>query len=183
MLTEQQIQELAANFAEDWFKPHDWTPRITETIKVDLIRRAIEMLEWLSKDYDIVPKEKACGSSKFALAHGERENCLKSRIEENKDILEGKSYPPYLDRPKKIVRPFSHLNLPNMNGLIIDGKVYAAVEQDMQFCCECDLYDKCSSFGAESEKYHGMLLAACLTFGKENIFCYSPTLTDKLNGK
>lgn len=70
-----------------------------------------------------------------------------------------------------------------MNGLIIDGKVYVAVEQDMQFCCECDLYDKCCSFGAESEKYHGMLLAACLTFGKENIFCYSPTLTDKLNGK
>ena len=70
-----------------------------------------------------------------------------------------------------------------MNGLIIDGKVYEAVAQDMQFCCECDLYDKCCSWGEDHEKYHGMLLASCLAFGKENIFRYSQSLTDKLNGR
>lgn len=65
-----------------------------------------------------------------------------------------------------------------INGIIISGKVYKAEEQDIQVCCECDLYHQCMSFSGV--KLHDSLLLLCQAFGKENIFRYSPELTEKL---
>lgn len=66
-----------------------------------------------------------------------------------------------------------------INGIIIAGKVYTAEEQYIQICCECDLYNQCMSFSGD--KLHDSLLSLCLACGKENIFRYSPELTDKIN--
>lgn len=68
-----------------------------------------------------------------------------------------------------------------INGIIIEGKVYKAEEQDIRICCECDLYSQCMSFS--DCRLHDSLLSLCLACGKENIFRFSPELTDKLKGK
>lgn len=68
-----------------------------------------------------------------------------------------------------------------INGIIIAGKIYKAEEQDIQICCECDLYDQCMSF--DDNKLHDSLLLLCQACGKENIFRYSQELTDKINKK
>lgn len=67
-----------------------------------------------------------------------------------------------------------------INGIVLNGKFYKAEEQDMQLCAECDLYIECC--GGVSD-LHGFLLLACQYFGKENIFRFSPELTEKLKGE
>ncbi len=68
-----------------------------------------------------------------------------------------------------------------INGICINGKFYKAEEQDLQICCECDLYDQCMSFSGV--KLHDSLLLLCQACGDENIFRYSQELTDKINKK
>lgn len=68
-----------------------------------------------------------------------------------------------------------------LNGIVLDGKFYKAEEQDIQICAECDLYLQC--MGWNDSGIHAALLNTCQYFGKENIFCYSPELTDRLKGE
>lgn len=68
----------------------------------------------------------------------------------------------------------------NLNGIVLNGKFYKAEEQDIQICCECDLYEECIGFPSFEPRRHDALLGLCLYFGKENIFRFSPELTDKL---
>lgn len=66
----------------------------------------------------------------------------------------------------------------NLNGIILNGKVYVSDLQDIQFCHECDLYETCMGFNSDM---HSGLLVMCQSFGKDNIFLYSQSLTKKLN--
>lgn len=59
-----------------------------------------------------------------------------------------------------------------INGIIADGKIYAAEETNEHSCLKCDLIEedgKCA--------HHRF----CIRLGVDNIFRYSPELTDKLN--
>lgn len=61
-----------------------------------------------------------------------------------------------------------------INGIIIDGKVYVATEDNKQSCLKCDLIEEdggciCGGF--------------CLSMGYSNIFRYSRELTDKLHAE
>lgn len=58
-----------------------------------------------------------------------------------------------------------------INGIIYDGKVYVAAEDDKQSCLKCDLIEddgKCA--------HHRF----CIRLGAANIFRYSQELTDKI---
>lgn len=59
----------------------------------------------------------------------------------------------------------------NLNGIIIDGKVYEAKETDEQSCLKCDLIEE--DGGCPCRDY-------CFNIGRCNIFRFSPELTDKL---
>ena len=61
-----------------------------------------------------------------------------------------------------------------LSGVIVDGRVYVAVAADEPSCVSCDLVDD-----------RGMCVCAdfCFEQGRNNIFRYSQSLTDKLNGK
>lgn len=61
-----------------------------------------------------------------------------------------------------------------INGIILEGKVYVAAKDDKQSCLKCDLIEddgKCA--------HHRF----CIRLGADNIFRYSPELTDKINHK
>ena len=60
-----------------------------------------------------------------------------------------------------------------MNGIIIDGKVYEAVEKENgNPCLDCALSDMCGIIAIDD---------LCITLGKRIYFRYSQSLTDKLN--
>lgn len=59
-----------------------------------------------------------------------------------------------------------------INGIIADGKIYAAEETDEHSCLKCDLIEE------DSKCAHSRF---CIRLGADNIFRYSPELTDKLN--
>lgn len=59
-----------------------------------------------------------------------------------------------------------------INGIIADGKIYAAEETDEHSCLKCDLIEE--DGGCPCRDY-------CFNLGRNNIFRYSPELTDKLN--
>ena len=61
-----------------------------------------------------------------------------------------------------------------MNGIIIDDKVYEATESKEDSCLTCDLIDDRSECPCRD---------FCFEQGRNNIFRYSQSLTDKLNGK
>lgn len=61
-----------------------------------------------------------------------------------------------------------------LNGIIIDGKIYVATEDNKSSCLKCDLIGErgecpCRDF--------------CFGQGRCNIFRYSQELTDKINRK
>lgn len=63
-----------------------------------------------------------------------------------------------------------------INGIIIDGKVYQAVDKGSRHCFDCDLYDKCNVLFAD----------VCNMFSageKAKLFRHSQQLTDKLNNQ
>lgn len=68
-----------------------------------------------------------------------------------------------------------------INGTIIEGKVYESIEQDIQLCCECDLYEQCNHPKLYDSGLHSALLCLCQYMGKDNIFRHSPELTERLN--
>lgn len=65
-----------------------------------------------------------------------------------------------------------------INGIIVDSKVYKAVEcNEISPCDICDLQRECSL-----SDYNVELLCSYV-IGENNTFRYSPELTDKLKGE
>ncbi|MDE7180078.1 MAG: hypothetical protein K2N88_02635 [Muribaculaceae bacterium] len=63
-----------------------------------------------------------------------------------------------------------------LNGIIVDGKVYEAVDRGAFSCKGCDLYKRCHT----NVRY----ASACIAFGYDRyIFRFSQSLTDKINEK
>ena len=58
-----------------------------------------------------------------------------------------------------------------MNGIIIDGKVYESVAGEKHSCLRCDMIDDRGSCDFRD---------FCYELGRNNIFRFSQTLTDKL---
>lgn len=61
-----------------------------------------------------------------------------------------------------------------INGIIADGKIYAAEETNEHSCLKCDLIEE--DEGCPCRDYYFYL-------GRNNIFRYYQELTDKINGK
>lgn len=65
-----------------------------------------------------------------------------------------------------------------INGIIVNGKIYEAVECNKKSPCDiCDLQRECSL-----SDYNVEFLCSYV-IGDDNIFRYSPELTDKLKGE
>lgn len=64
----------------------------------------------------------------------------------------------------------------NLNGLIIDGKVYA---ESRGSCKECDLKRQCML----EEQLHDVNYCQIFTLGSGENFRFSPELTEKLKGE
>lgn len=63
---------------------------------------------------------------------------------------------------------------PDLNAVIISGKVYEAIPKGSRHCSDCDLYDRCNVLFAD----------LCALFAEDTtrmIFRYSQSLTDKIN--
>ena len=64
-----------------------------------------------------------------------------------------------------------------LNGIIVDGNVYEAIEwNEINPCENCDLWEQCSECSYNVEPI-------CSEFIDDSIFRFSQSLTDKINEK